>query len=303
MTQLAPVISVIVPTRNRPVALARCLTSLAQQDLWPEAFEIVVVDDGSMTPVTVDAVLAARTRVRVLRQEHAGPATARNLGIQRAAGTFVAFTDDDCVADRTWLSALVKALADNPGAGIGGQVVNALAGNAWSEASQLLVGFLYGYYNRDPLSARFFSSNNIAFRRDLLLQAGGFDTVYLRAAAEDRELCDRWTAAGRRLIYLPDARVEHAHAMTFRSFWRQHYTYGQGAWGFRQARAQRGADPMRVEPLSFYWGLITYPLRRRGLSGIRLTARLILAQLANAAGFLSQAVHGQAGLPASTRVP
>ena len=150
MTQLAPVISVIVPTRNRPVALARCLTSLAQQDLWPEAFEIVVVDDGSMTPVTVDAALAARTRVRVLRQEHAGPATARNLGIQRAAGTFVAFTDDDCVADRTWLSALVKALADNPGAGIGGQVVNALAGNAWSEASQLLVGFLYGYYNRDP---------------------------------------------------------------------------------------------------------------------------------------------------------
>jgi GT2 family glycosyltransferase len=303
MTPLAPLISVIVPTRNRPVAIARCLTSLVQQDLSPESFEIVVVDDGGATPVTVDAALTDRIRVRILRQEHAGPAAARNLGIQRAEGTFVAFTDDDCVADRTWLSALVKALSGNRGAGIGGQIVNALAGNPWSEASQLLIGFLYGYYNRDPISARFFTSNNIAFPRDLLLDAGGFDPVYQRAAAEDRELCDRWIAAGRRLLYVPDARVEHAHAMTFRSFCRQHYTYGRGAWGFRKARAKRGAGPVRVEPLSFYWGLVTYPLRCRGLSGTRLTARLILAQLANAAGFLSEAVRGRTGLQASTRVP
>ncbi len=304
MTHGPPTISVVVPTRNRPAALGRCLSSLAQQDLPSESFEILVVDDGSAAPVTVDPAVSTRVRTRVLRQPHGGPAAARNVGVQKARGRFVAFTDDDCVAGRTWLSALVEALERSPGAGAGGQVINALAGNAWSEASQMLIAFLYGYYNRDPVSARFFTSNNLAFPRDRLIEAGGFDPVYQRAAAEDRELCDRWIAAGRRLVYVPAARVSHEHAMTLRSFWRQHYVYGRGAWGFRQARARRGAGPVRVEPLSFYWGLVTYPLQHHGASGVRLAARLVLAQAANAAGFLSEAARAQARLQASSsRMP
>jgi hypothetical protein len=103
------------------------------------------------------------------------------------------------------------------------------------------------------------------------------------------------------LIYVAKARVAHAHAMTFRSFWCLHYRYGRGAWGFRQARARRGAGPVRVEPLSFYWGLVTYPLKSRGLSGVRLAACLVLAQLANAVGFVSEACRAQAGVQASSR--
>jgi GT2 family glycosyltransferase len=301
MTRPVPAISVVVPTRDRPAALARCLASLAQQDVSPDAFEILVVDDGSSPPVTVDAAATTPVCLRVVRQEHAGPAAARNRGVQHARGTFVAFTDDDCVADRAWLRTLMAALTANPDAGVGGHVANALVGNAWSEASQLLIGFLYGYYNHDPISARFFTSNNLAFPRRGLVDSGGFDPFYQRAAAEDRELCDRWTATGRRLIYVATARVAHAHAMTFRSFWRQHYRYGRGAWGFRQARARRGAGPVRIEPLAFYWGLVTYPLKRRGPAGVRLAARLVLAQLANAVGFLSEACRAQTGGQASSR--
>ncbi len=108
MTRHAPAIAVVVPTRDRPAALARCLESLAAQDLSPDAFEILVVDDGSSPPVTVDATVAARVCVRVLRQECAGPAAARNYGIQQARTTFVAFTDDDCVPDRVWLRTLME---------------------------------------------------------------------------------------------------------------------------------------------------------------------------------------------------
>jgi GT2 family glycosyltransferase len=299
----APTISVVVPTRDRPAALARCLASLSVQDFPANAFEILVVDDGSASPVTIEPVVSARVPVRVLRQTQAGPAAARNRGMGSAAGTFVAFTDDDCVADRTWLAALTRTFAAHPEAGVGGTVANALESNLWSEASQLLIGFLHAYYNRDPLAARFFTSNNIAFPRLALLDAGGFDPVYQRAAGEDRELCDRWTAAGRQLIYAADARVAHAHPMTCRSFWRQHYSYGRGAWGFRRARAKRGAGPVRVEPIAFYWGLVTYPFKRRGLSGFRLAARLVLAQLANAAGFASEAFRFQARLHTWSRVP
>lgn len=299
----SPTISVVVPTHDRPAALARCLAALLDQDVPGEALEILIVDDGSATPVAIDRDVAALVPVRVLRQEQSGPAAARNLGIAGATGTFVAFTDDDCAPDRTWLSTLTRTLAANPDAGVGGHVANALETNLWSEASQLLIGFLYGYYNRDPIAARFFTSNNIAFPRLALLDAGGFDPVYQRAAGEDRELCDRWLASGRRLIYVAEARVAHAHPMTLRSFWRQHYGYGRGAWGFRRARATRGAGPVRVEPLSFYWGLVTYPLRRRGFRGIRLAARLALAQLANAAGFLSEAFRARAGAQTWSRMP
>ncbi len=286
---VAPFVSIVVPSHDRPAALERCLKSLSQQNYPAGSFEIVVVDDGSLRPVGVCAEVSARVRVTVMRQSQSGPAAARNVGVQHAGGSFVAFIDDDCVAERGWLTALVSTLTAHPGAAAGGHVVNGLATNAWSEASQLLVGFLHGYYNREPDSARFLTSNNLAFPRTGLVDAGGFDPVYQRAAAEDRELCDRWTRLGRRLIYVPGARVSHAHPLTLRTFWRQHYTYGRGAWGFRQARALHGAGGVRVEPLTFYWGLVTYPLRHRGPSGVQFSARLLLAQIANAIGFATEA--------------
>ena len=296
-------VSVIVPTRNRPAALARCLASLVDQDFPPAAYEILIVDDGSAIPVTIDPAVSAHVSIRVLRQPNGGPAAARNRGIAAAAGAFVAFTDDDCTADRRWLAALCATLAANPDTGVGGRITNALATNLWSEASQLMIEFLYGYYNRDPIAAGFFTSNNMAFPRLALVAAGGFDPEYQRAAGEDRELCDRWLASGGRLIYVADARVAHAHPMSSGSFWRQHYVYGRGAWGFRCARAKRGAGPVRVEPLSFYRGLVTYPIERHGLRGIGLAVRLALAQVANAAGFLSEALRGRTGLPTWSRVP
>jgi glycosyltransferase involved in cell wall biosynthesis len=293
---VVPFVTVVVPTHDRPAALERCLAGLVQQDYPAGSFELIVVDDGSTRPVTVCAEVCARVRVTVVRQNQSGPAAARNVGVQHAVGSFIAFIDDDCVAERGWLAALVSTLTDHPGAGAGGHVLNGLATNAWSEASQLLVGFLYGYYNREPESARFLTSNNLAFPRIGLVDVGGFDPVYQRAAGEDRELCDRWTRLGRRLIYVPDARVSHAHPLTLRTFWRQHYTYGRGAWGFRQSKARDGVRGVRVEPLTFYWGLITHPLRHRGPSGARFSARLLFAQIANAIGFAAEAVRGRAGM-------
>ncbi len=208
---VAPFVSVVVPS-SRSARGARAVSQRPLAAGLPRrSFEIVVVDDGSSRPVSVCAEVSARVPVTVVRQSQSGPAAARNVGVQHAGGSFVAFIDDDCVAERGWLTALVSTLTEHPGAAAGGHVVNGLATNAWSEASQLLVGFLHGYYNREPGSARFLTSNNLAFPRTGLVDVGGFDPVYQRAAAEDRGLCDRWTRLGRRLIYVPGARVSHAH--------------------------------------------------------------------------------------------
>ena len=285
-----PFLSVVVPTRGRPGALKRCLESLSRQDYPADAFEIVVIDDGSPEPVPLPGP-GSGVSPRLHRQAQAGPAAARNRGLEIARGEYVAFIDDDCEAAPDWLRQLVSVLQEHPGAGVGGLVVNELARNPFSEASQALVSFLCEYYNANPQDARFFTSNNLAFPRAALVEAGGFDAKYQRAAAEDRELCDRWRRQGRRLVTAQDAVVRHSHNLTLPGFCRQHFSYGTGAWHYWQHRANGQASQVKVEPLGFYGSLLTWPIRTRGVAGLPVGALLALAQVANAAGFFSEAIR------------
>lgn len=283
--------SVVVPTRGRPGALRRCLESLSHQDYPADAFEVVVIDDGSPEHVVLPAAIGGGLDVRLERQPQAGPASARNHGLQLARGEYVAFTDDDCEASPGWLRALVRGLEQHRGAGVGGTVVNELRRNLFAETSQALVSFLCAYYNADPEDARFFTSNNLAFPRAALMDVGGFDAEYQRAAAEDRELCDRWRRQGRRLVASPDAVVRHAHDLTLPAFWRQHFGYGSGAWNYWRHRAEGDSGRVKVESLAFYRRLLAWPVRTRGVSGLPVSMLLVLAQFANASGFAMEAIR------------
>lgn len=288
-----PRFSVIVPTYNRPHRLASCLRALAALDYPPEAYEVVVVDDGSPTPL--DAVVAPfqdTMALTLLRQANAGPAAARNAGAQAARGRFLAFTDDDCAPRPGWLGALSDALDREPAALVGGHTVNALHDNPYSEASQLLVSYLYTYAERRP-EARMFTSNNFALMAAPFHALGAFDASFGLAAGEDRDFCDRWNRSGRPMRFAPEAVVEHSHALSLRSFVRQHLHYGRGAYRFHQFKAQRSGKGLRPD-LSFYTGLLRYPLvhgrRHRWLT----PALLLLTQVVNAVGYFS-AVYSTRG--------
>jgi GT2 family glycosyltransferase len=276
-------VSVVIPSRGRPHKLVRCLAALGRQTLSADAFEIIVVDDGSDEPIDPGIGRTLPVRCAVLRVPHGGPAAARNRGVAHSAARAVAFTDDDCEPEPDWLGCLLAELTRSGAPGAGGSVVNALGHNRYAETSQLLVSFLCAYYN-GPAGARFFTSNNLAFDRGALVAAGGFDERYQYAAGEDRELCDRFASSGRPLAFAPKAVVRHAHDLSFPRFVRQHFTYGRGAWGYRKARASRHGK-VQVEPLAFYRGLVSYPLKRYGLRGLPHVALLGMAQVANAAGF------------------
>jgi len=287
----APRISVVVPTHGRPVQLTRCVAGLLAQRLPPDVgFEVLIVDDGSDPAVTLPK---PDPRVTILRQPQAGPAAARNTGVGEARGELVAFIDDDCEADGDWLAALWAAHRRAPGCGYGGRVTNRLTANRYSETSQLMLTFLRDYYQVVPGEGRFFTSNNLAFERAGLMAAGGFDARHTRAAGEDRELCDRWVDGGGRILIVDDAVVAHAHELTAGRFWRQHFNYGRGAWGFRNARLERGADRVRVEPWRFYRDLVWYPVRTHGLRGLPMSALVAVAQLANALGFAAELIQSR----------
>jgi len=90
------VISVIIPVHNRPQSLRRAVLSvLAQRDIRPEDLEVIVVDDASSMPPNVEAFGPRVIAVRLA--QNGGPATARNAGIVRSSGTYIAFLDSDDV--------------------------------------------------------------------------------------------------------------------------------------------------------------------------------------------------------------
>jgi GT2 family glycosyltransferase len=289
MEQERPFFSIVIPTYARPKQLAACLQALACLDYPCDHFEVIIVDDGSESPP--EAVVASfcdRLDVTLLTQTHAGPAAARNTGAARAKGEFLAFTDDDCAPANDWLQALAACFATAPDRAIGGQTLNALADNPYATASHLLVAYFYTHHNTDPDQARFLASNNLALPADYFHAAGGFDTIFPRAAGEDRDFCDRCLHRGCEMTYAPEVLVYHAHALTFRTFWRQHFTYGRGAFQFRQARARRGSGRIRLEPMSFYLNLLRYPFLQSHSPRMRLllAGLLTASQVANATGYL-----------------
>lgn len=109
----------IVPVRDDHAGLARCIDAILAQDIGRERFEVIVVDDGSATPV--DTGTDPRG-VRYLRQEAAGSYAARNLGISVARGAVLAFTDADCLPAPGWLSGAAAALAGRDDVFLAGDV-------------------------------------------------------------------------------------------------------------------------------------------------------------------------------------
>lgn len=282
--------SIIIPTYNRPAQLGDCLAALARLDYPRDRFEVVVVDDGGSSPLQpMVEPFSRRLSLRLLSAPHGGPAAARNRGAAAAQGRTLAFTDDDCAPARDWLTCL-QARNQKPGTLLGGRTVNAIESQLAPAASQILIDYLYQHYNRDHDDARFIVSCNLAVPADAFRELGGFDASFPKAAAEDRDLCDRWRARGWRMAYLPEAIVFHRHALSLGAFWRQHFDYGRGAFRFHRARLARQQDGILVESLPFYSRLLAYPFTSGVRKPARVSALLAVSQAANAAGFFTEAI-------------
>ena len=249
---------------------------------------MIVVDDGSETPTeTVVSSFTNRLNITLITQAHSGPAIARNKGATHAKGQLLAFTDDDCTPAADWLKTLAVRFIGTPDNMIGGRTLNVLLDNPYSTASDLLIRYLYAYYNANSDRARFFTTNNLALPSDCFRRIGGFDALFPRAAAEDREFCERWLRHGFRMTYAPEALIYHAHRLTCHSLCRQQFNYGRGAFRFHQLRARRHLHHFRIEPLSFYLNMLRYPLSEtQGKKTFLFLVLIVLSQGTNAAGFL-----------------
>lgn len=266
-----PLVSVVVPTRDRPDALGNCLAALAAQTLLAR-LEVVVVDDGSQAAGAVARVVERFPRARLIRREGQGPAAARNTGARAAAGSFLCFTDDDCEPAADWSEHLVSRLEAGADAVAG---VTIGEGGPLAVASEIVAHAPAAVPVRDGHELAFAPSNNLACTRETFA-ATPFDESFPDAAGEDREWCARLIANGGRLCLEPKARLVHNQELTLRRFLRQQARYGRGAYRFRRRGVNRP-----FEPADFYWRLLRLGFADGWAVGLLVSA----AQAATAGGY------------------
>jgi GT2 family glycosyltransferase len=182
LTALPDGASVVIATKDRPDDLLRCLRALAAQ-ATSRSIEVVVVDDGS-TPPVIPEDLHSRLEIRLLCSKRSGPAAARNLGIQGSRGAVVLFTDDDTVPSKGWIDAACAFLdAHTSHAGVEGPV------------DTPPFDWLYEHSLANDAPGAYWTCN-IAYRRHVLEQLGGFCEDFPFPHCEDRDLAYRALEVG-----------------------------------------------------------------------------------------------------------
>ena len=136
----------------------------------------------------------------------------------------------------------------------------------------------------------FVRANNFALAASSFQKVGGFDASFARAAAEDRDFCDRCVASGIRIVTAPDAVVWHYREMSLLGFCKHYFHYGQGAFVLADTRAWRDAGPVSFEGWSFHLGLLIAPMRKSlRLRSFYLSLLVIVEQFAYAMGYAYEA--------------
>jgi GT2 family glycosyltransferase len=233
---VTPALSVVIPTFNRADILPQVLEALGRQEIGGEAFEVIVVDDGS-TDATAEFLRSHRPDplFRAFSQENTGPAGARNRGVLAASSPLVVFLGDDTVPEPGFLSA--HLLAHQEG---GDRKIAVLGYTTWPRERRVSpflhhineYGLQFGYELIDDperVPFNFFYTSNISVPKQVLLEAGLFDTTFPHAAWEDIELSYRLARLGYVIVYRPAAIVRHHHEITFASFRRRQEKAGQAA--------------------------------------------------------------------------
>jgi glycosyltransferase involved in cell wall biosynthesis len=237
---MTPLFSVVIPTFNRYPALKEVLRSLEAQSGAPP-FEVIVCNDGSTdaTPRELPGLRFAFPFSH-LTLPQGGPAGARNAGVKRASGTFIAFFGDDTTLAADCLARHAAAHEARPGAtAILGQVV-------WARELRVTrfmryiaeYGLQFGYRiipDPENVPFNFFYTSNISLPRRLFQEAGGFDETFPFAAWEDIELAYRLQKDhGMRMAYEPRAVTRHDHPTTIASFLVRQNKSGRAASVFRE---------------------------------------------------------------------
>ncbi len=244
----APCASVVIATHNRTDSLAATLHSLLAME-YP-SFEIILVDNAPNSNQTAEYIHQAyggSEKIRYVREEYPGLSVAHNRGLMEVNTRYVAFTDDDVLVDRYWLTELMRGFqVCNRVACVTGMITPAELETPAQQLLEQYGGFSKGFtqqiFDLDthqirhplyPFTAGWFGSGaSMAFDTQFLKKLGGFDPATgagtLAKGGDDLAAFFEVISAGYQLVYRPSAIVKHRHRPEYDGLRKQAYGYGVG---------------------------------------------------------------------------
>jgi len=248
--------AVVSAVYNEEKQIGLLLESLLTQTRAPD--EILLVDDGStdQTAWVIECCARHYPQVRLIRNTNQGPAASRNIAWRAAQSDIVIFTDGDCIPDHDWVEKLLAGFVAADEAAVPRSINRSEAeiGDVPTTVNQKekQVGAIAGTYrtlNHESILARFVGyeidwryrkvrgavdahgSYNLAIRKQVLEEMGGFDTSYKAPSGEDWDLTYR-ISRKYKIIFCPEAIVAHAHPEVF--------------WSYMKNQVRRGFDRIKL---------------------------------------------------------
>lgn len=192
-------LSVIIPTLNRPEILSQCLRLLAPdaQQVSPDLFEVVVTDDAPAYDAA-NSLQETYPWLRHISGPQKGPASNRNNGAKAAKGDWLIFLDDDCLPQPAFLAGYLAAIAEHP-------EYQVFEGSTLAERPRTRLD------EEAPINEKggFLWSCNFLIQRKLFFEIGGFCELYPYACMEDVDFREQLTERKVKFLFAPKASVIH----------------------------------------------------------------------------------------------
>lgn len=267
----APSLTIAICTRDRAARLERLLGSLAALPKRGFASATVLVVDNASSDSSTREAVERFPDMRYAFEPRGGLDFARNRALREADGDLLAFLDDDVVVDRGWLDGLYDAWRDNPDAGGATGLVLPFRLDTPSQIHfEGNGGFGRGFVKTEfriermenrlhPLAVGNLGAGcNMCFRRDLLLELGGFDDALDTGAplpgGGDLDIFYRVLRSDHPMVYAPAYAVYHEHRETMDQLRRQYWSWGLGFMAYleKSVRTDPAAKAL-IGPLMRWW--------------------------------------------------
>jgi glycosyltransferase involved in cell wall biosynthesis len=222
-------ISIVIPMYNSEKTIINTLEALQTQK--NKNYEIIVVDDGS-TDSSFESVESFKKKndlpIKLINQENAGPAKARNYGVEHSKGDIIIFLDSDCIPPDNWVEEMVKPLK--------GKIVGCNCGYMVKNEESLIARYVdYEIAKRhEKLVGKSIDTTgtySASFLKSAFIEAGGFDTNYKTASGEDFDFAFNIKKLGYDIFFTDKTFVYHYHPDTLKKYLKQQFW--RGFWRVR----------------------------------------------------------------------
>ena len=232
MSDIPPLVSVIIPVYNDPERLRLCLQALAQQTYPQNRFEILVVDNGSDAAADIKGTIQQFANAIALYEAIPGSYAARNKGLTIAKGDAIAFTDADCIPAPDWIAKGIARLQQVANCGFVGGEIEIFWRDRDRPSTVELYESILAFRQQDCIEKHHYSvTANLFTWKKVVEKVGMFDSRL--KSNGDIEWGNRVYRMGYQQVYAEDVRVAHPALYSFPQLRKKVIRYAGGAYDRR----------------------------------------------------------------------